>query len=183
MPNIFLASDHHFSHAGVIKFFREDGVTVLRDFATTEEMNEHMIAQHNQVVGKNDKVYMLGDVAFNKKGLANVGKLNGNKVLIKGNHDKESLNEYIKYFQDIRGSHQFDGMVLTHIPVHPNSLSRWPINVHGHLHSNVVTIEGTKTPDPRYYCVSMEQLDDYTPVSLEELKLRIKNRLEASAES
>lgn len=183
MSNVFLASDHHFSHAGMLKFFRADGVTVLREFSSTEEMDEHMIAQHNKVVGKNDKIYMLGDVAFNKTALANVARMNGEKVLIKGNHDKEKLSEYVKYFKDVRGSHQFDGMLLTHIPVHPNSLARWPVNVHGHLHTNVVTIGDSKIPDPRYYCVCMEQLDDYMPISLEDLKVRIKNRLELSVET
>jgi hypothetical protein len=27
--------------------------------------------------------------------------------------------------------------------------------------------------DPRYYSVCMEQLDDYTPISLEELRVKI----------
>ncbi len=158
----------------MITFTRADGVTVLRDFKNIDEMDEHMIAQHNKTVKPSDKVYFLGDVAFNKKALANVARLNGEKVLIKGNHDKEKLTEYVKYFKDVRGSHQFDGMLLTHIPVHVNSLGRWPVNVHGHLHSNVVTFESTKLPDPRYVCVCMEQLEDYTPISLEELKLGIK---------
>lgn len=178
MSNIFLASDHHFSHVGMIKFFRADGVTILRDFETTEEMDEHMITQHNRVVSPKDKVYFLGDVAFNKTALAKVARLNGTKVLVKGNHDQENLVEYVKYFKDVRGSHQFGGLLLSHIPVHPNSLGRWPVNVHGHLHSNNVTLESTGIPDPRYYCVCMEQLKDYTPVSLETIKLHVKNTLE-----
>lgn len=176
MSNIFLASDHHINHGNILTFLRNDGVTPVRSFSSVEEMDEHMIAQHNKVVKPNDKIYFLGDVAFNKKALASVARMNGEKILIKGNHDKEKITEYVKYFKDVRGSHQFDGMLLTHIPVHTNSLGRWPTNVHGHLHTNVVLVEGTQIPDTRYVCVCMEQLEDYTPISLEELKLRIKKQ-------
>lgn len=141
-------------------------------------MNEHMIAQHNKVVKPQDRVYMLGDFCFHKRDLAVLSRMNGRKVLIKGNHDKLDLKDYLPYFDDIRGCHQFDGMILSHIPIHPDSLGRWGTNVHGHTHANVVYKGGTKIPDPRYYCVCVEQLDDYTPISLEQLKQNIKFKLE-----
>lgn len=176
MSNIFLCSDHHFSHLGMLKFFRADGVTPLRVFDSVEEMDEYIIYRHNRVVNDDDRVYFIGDVAFNKKALSKVARLKGRKVLIKGNHDIEKLSEYVKYFDDVRGVHQFDGMILSHIPVHPESLYRWKINVHGHLHSNRVMLNGEI--DPRYVSVCMEQLDDYTPISLEELKQANKSALE-----
>ncbi len=95
-----------------------------------------------------------------------VKRLMGKIHLIKGNHDKEKLSVYSKYFDDIRGTHQVGGMILSHIPIHPESLGRWNWNVHGHLHCNRVKLDGV--PDPRYKCVCMEQIN-YTPVSLEEL--------------
>jgi calcineurin-like phosphoesterase family protein len=150
-------------------------------------MDETMVENHNRVVGPNDKVYMLGDIAFNKKNLVILSRLNGEKVLIKGNHDTEKLSEYSKYFKDVRGSHQFDGIIMTHIPIHPASLARWGCNVHGHLHDREVMLPAAKfgavpaRPDPRYFCVSME-LINYTPISLEDAKKQIKNRLEADLE-
>lgn len=179
MSNIFLCSDHHFSHANILTF--KDGAgNPVRSFPSVEEMDETMIQNHNRVVSKSDKVYFLGDVAFNKKALANVARLNGEKVLIKGNHDKESIQEYLKYFKDVRGSHQFDGMLLTHIPVHVESLGRWPINVHGHTHTNrVKKLTYKVVDDHRYFCVCMEQIN-YTPISLETLKKESKYRLETS---
>jgi len=89
-------------------------------------------------------------------------------VLIKGNHDKLKISQYMFYFKDVRGSHQFDGLLLTHIPVHPSSLARWPCNVHGHVHANTLD-------DPRYFNVCAEEIN-YTPISLEQLKSEIKNR-------
>ena len=182
MSNIFLCSDHHFGHANILTFLDADGNKV-RNFNSVEEMDERMVENHNLVVMPKDKVYFLGDVAFNKANLAIVARLNGEKVLIKGNHDQEKLSEYQKYFKDGRGSHQFSGLLFTHIPVHVDSLSRWIANVHGHLHTNEVMLRGFGNkpvePDPRYFSVCMERIA-YIPISLEEAKKQIKNRLEAS---
>ena len=170
MSNIFFASDHHFHHKNILTFKNFDD-TPVRVFDSVEHMNEHMVTMHNSVVRPNDKVYFLGDVtiARNAKGLEILGRLNGEKVLIKGNHDLCSAQQYLQYFKDIRGSHQFDGMILTHIPIHVESLARWGLNVHGHLHNNVVRMQLAQIPDRRYFNVSVERIN-YTPISLEQIK-------------
>ncbi len=72
-------------------------------------------------------------------------------------------------------------MVLSHIPLHPESLARWGANVHGHLHTNNVMKHDVKNPskpmiiDDRYICVCMEQIN-YTPISLEDVKKKIPTR-------
>lgn len=162
----------------MMKFTRNDG-SPLRVFENALHMNEYMVMQHNRVVNPKDKVYFLGDLAMSKKFLPILERMNGEKVLIRGNHDMECANVYLKYFKDVRGCHQMDGMLFTHIPVHPSSLYRWKVNVHGHLHANVVT-KDDNAPDSRYFCVCMEQLDDYSPISLEQLKKRTKFALESS---
>lgn len=171
MANIFFCSDHHFHHQNILTFKRSDG-SPLRVFSNVEDMNEHMVAKHNQRVRPGDKVYFLGDVtmARNARGLEILRRMNGEKVLIKGNHDLCSSQQYLEHFKDIRAVHQFDGMILSHIPLHPASLGRWGVNVHGHTHANRVLVENTQVPDLRYFCVCVEQLDNYTPVSLEEIK-------------
>lgn len=178
MSNVFLCSDHHLSHASIITFRNEEG-DIIRNFDSIEAHDEHIIAQHNSVVKKEDHVYFLGDVAFSKKHLHLLGRMNGHKVLIKGNHDKLRLIDYAPYFDDIRGCHQLDGFLLAHIPIHPDSLGRWGHMIHGHLHHNRVMIRGFAGKpveiDERYQNVSMEQLEDYTPLSLEEMKSRLKN--------
>lgn len=178
MSNVFLASDYHFSHKNILTFKKPDG-SPLREFNDVNHMNEYMVMQHNRVVGPKDKIYMLGDIGLSKSasGFEILSRMNGEKILIKGNHDVASLDTYAKYFKDIRGSHGLDGMILTHIPVHPDSLYRWPVNVHGHLHANrVMTAFGAKV-DERYQSVCMEQLDDYTPRSLEEIKKIIASKI------
>lgn len=174
MSNIFLCSDNHFHHANILTFKRNDG-TPLRVFEDVNHMNEYMVMQHNRVVQPCDKVYFLGDVTMGKnaKALEIIGRMNGEKILIKGNHDLAPARVYLEHFKDIRGTYQLDGMLLSHIPVHSQSLSRWKCNIHGHLHANAVQNEHGHE-DRRYYSVCMERLDNYTPISLEGLKSRIR---------
>lgn len=177
MPNIFLISDTHFGHANCLNFMRSDGVTPLRPFSCVEEMDEVMIENWNNTVHSCDKVYHLGDVAFRNATSFDtiMSRLRGEKVLIKGNHDKFKLSVYARHFKDVRGSHQFDGLLLTHIPTHVGSLGRWPTNCHGHTHANLVELS-PHHPDPRYFNVSVECID-YTPISLETIKSEIKKRI------
>lgn len=167
--NIFFASDYHFAHQKPYNTFtREDGRFLRYEFANAEEADEAMIQRHNARVKAEDRVYMVGDIVFHKRELHKVGRMNGRKVLIKGNHDLLDIKEYLPYFDDIRGVHQFKGFVITHIPIHPGSIARWGVNIHGHLHANKV-LKDDGSIDSRYFNVSVECIN-YTPVSLEEIR-------------
>lgn len=156
-------------------------------------MDEALVERWNDVVDEFDRVYVLGDVAINKRALPTLLRLKGKKVLIPGNHDIFGAKEYLKYFEDIRGYKVVDGKdgpraIMSHIPIHDESVGRFVINIHGHLHANVVsrevwqgkwvddTIPPTLVdaerfiaePDPRFVCVSAEHVD-YTPVLVEEV--------------
>lgn len=183
MTNIFITSDTHIGHVGVTKFLDKNG-NKIRPYDTVEEMDEALIANWNSVVKPKDKIYHLGDVVINRKALATLARLNGDKVLIKGNHDIFKLNEYTPYFRDIRGFGHLDGFALSHIPIHPQELGRWKGCWHGHLHTNVVmrdiayppTVEGGEIvwesiTDNRYMCLCVEQTN-FTPISLEDAKIR-----------
>ena len=183
MPATFVVSDTHFGHAGVCKFLRDDGVTKLRPWTSPEEMDEYMVQAWNSTVKPNDKVYHLGDVVINRKALQTLNRLNGDKVLIRGNHDIFRDEEYLPYFRAIRAYHVLDGMIFSHIPLHEASLGRFGVNVHGHLHAGRVrlprgvdvktnTVLYSDKPDVRYHCVCVEQTN-YKPISLEELRERI----------
>lgn len=173
MPAVFLTSDTHFGHHGVCKFMQADGVTKLRPWDNPDDMDEEMVRRWNETVRPNDKVYHLGDVVINRKALSTLSRLNGDKVLIKGNHDIFRLEEYTPYFRDIRGSHVMNGLILTHIPVHPAQLYRFGCNIHGHMHSNRVVI-GTEI-DPRYFSVCVEQTA-FRPILFEDVLKRIKEQ-------
>jgi calcineurin-like phosphoesterase family protein len=172
MSKCWLISDMHLGHANILKFTRDDG-TWLRPFSSVEEMDEHIVENWNRVVDNKDRVYMLGDVVINRKNMRTLDRLNGRKVLIKGNHDIFPAEEYLSYVDDVRGYHVLDGMLLSHIPVHPDSLARFGCNIHGHLHYREVLVNNRI--DPRYFNVSVERIN-YTPMSFEECKHLIKLR-------
>lgn len=133
MPDVFVISDTHFGHENICKFTDLNG-NKLRPFENATEMDEVMIEKWNSRVRPNDKVYHLGDVTLNRK-LAIMLRLNGTKVLIKGNHDQAKLSEYAKYFKDVRSVHLLDKyFMLSHVPIHETSLIEGYVNMHGHTH-------------------------------------------------
>ena len=185
MPSVFLVSDTHFGHAGVCRFTRDDGVTKLRPWTDPDEMDEEMVKRWNETVKPTDKVYHLGDVVINRKSLSIMHRLNGDKVLIRGNHDIFRDDEYRLYFRELRAYHVMNGMILSHIPVHEESLGRFGVNIHGHLHANRVkkprgydvktgTMLYSNEIDPRYHCVCVEQTD-FRPILFEDVIKRIKD--------
>jgi len=176
MPAVFLVSDTHFGHAGVCRFLRDDG-TKLRPWDNSDEMDEYMVKAWNETVRPNDKVYHLGDVVINRKALSIMHRLNGDKVLIRGNHDIFKDEDYRQHFRELRAYHVMNGMILSHIPIHTESLGRFGVNIHGHLHYNRVKIQkhagATPVIDPRYHCVCVEQTD-FRPILFEDVIKRIK---------
>ena len=179
MPSVFLVSDTHFGHAGVCRFTRDDGEK-LRPWTDPDEMDEHMVKVWNETVKPTDKVYHLGDVVINRKALNIMRRLNGDKVLIKGNHDIFKLEDYSAHFRDVRAYHVMNGMILSHIPLHPQQLYRFGTNIHGHLHSNRVMMTGfggkqLDIIDPQYFSVCVEQTD-FRPILFEDAIQRIQEQ-------
>lgn len=177
MAATWLISDTHFGHQKTCTVFKRDDGSPLRPFSCSEEMDEFMVKAWNDRVRPEDRVYHLGDVVINRKSLSTLGRLNGRKVLIKGNHDIFNLQDYLPYFDDIRGYCVKNGYILSHIPVHPESLERFGANIHGHLHANRVMWEDPLDADKsridgRYLNVSVEQID-FAPLLWEDAVKRI----------
>ncbi|CAB4127416.1 COG4186 Predicted phosphoesterase or phosphohydrolase [uncultured Caudovirales phage] len=164
MKERWVVSDTHFGHSGVCKFTHQDTGIKIRPWVDVEEMNEDMVRMWNEVVNPCDRVYHLGDVVMNKQYLPIMDRLNGKKVLIKGNHDIFDAKEYLKYFEDVRAYTIYEKVIMSHIPVHPDTKERWKMNIHGHLHTNVIE-------DPWYQNVSVEQIG-FKPILLEEVMNR-----------
>lgn len=178
MPATWLVSDTHFGHTGVCRFTRADG-SKLRPWDDPAEMDEFMVQAWNERVRPQDKVYHLGDVVIGRKSLKIMERLNGDKVLIRGNHDIFKDEDYRKYFRSLRGYHVLNGMILSHIPIHEESLGRFGVNIHGHLHYRRVMRDYGKINglpeiiDTRYHCVCVEHTD-YAPILLEDVVKRIQ---------
>lgn len=173
MSNIFFISDTHFGHVNILTF-----EPVFRPFKTIEEHDEVLVSNWNKTVKKGDIVYHLGDFTLSEDRIQIANRLNGDKRLILGNHDKFATATYMKYFTHLYGCKGFEGVWLSHIPVHPYSLgNRATHNIHGHLHSKNVMKSGFGgyiiQRDERYLNVGCEQIG-LTPVAWEDLKLIIE---------
>jgi len=188
--NRFVISDTHFGHTNSWEKFKLADGSALRPFSSTEEMDETMIERWNAKVKPHDTVYHLGDVVINKKSLHLIKRLNGRKILIRGNHDIFKDEDYREVgFEQIHGVRVFvDKFIMSHIPLHPDCVSeRFRVNVHGHLHANQVqrtvgkwVFDGYERQedqeiDPRYLCVCVEQTD-FTPLHFDEVEERIQAR-------
>lgn len=164
MTNCFFIGDTHFGHQGCCEFLNHEGTGKMRPFETSEEMDEAIIERWNSVVMPKDRVYVLGDVAIKRRNIQTIARCSGRKVLIRGNHDIFNMSDYATYFDDIRGVHVMPNhdAILSHVPLHPDSVTRFKLNIHAHLHDG-------KINDPRYFCASVEHIN-YTPISWEEIK-------------
>ena len=188
--NIFFISDTHFGHANMLKFTNYDG-THMRPFNSIEELDELMIQNWNSIVSPKDKIYHLGDVCYKCGNRDQIlSRLNGDKVLIKGNHDRDQLRWYMKYFRDIRGTCHIDGnYLLSHFPIHPDSKGRFVRNLHGHIHAQTVmkkeyyivdfgnNIAYNKVPD-RWYKNCCVEVNNYSPIPFEVIKEETEKLIE-----
>ncbi len=78
----FVTSDHHFGHARIIELAE-------RPFPSLGAMHGELIAAWNRMVGPEDVVLHLGDLALGNReeSIAVTAALNGRKLLLPGNHD------------------------------------------------------------------------------------------------
>lgn len=155
-------SDPHFYHDNICRFTNFDG-TKVRPWDDANQMTEEMVEWYNELVDDQDRVYILGDVAFNASKLREVvSRLKGRKCLVPGNHEPTKMRRYFDVFDDVRGYVVKKGFIMSHIPIHTQSLARWQLNIHGHLHNN--TVEG----DDRYYCACVERTN-FRPILLDQI--------------
>lgn len=171
---IFLISDPHFGHERIIKY--ED-----RPFSNADEMTSELINNWNSVVSNDDLVFCLGDVFFCKseEQFDIAGKLNGRKILIKGNHDTGISNtKFRRLGFEVYNYYFLDDFILSHYPQDElglrEAIDRGLLrgNICGHLHG-----EGANLPKDVYQCVSVE-LINYTPVEFDYIKENFRQNIE-----
>ena len=86
-------ADWHYAHANILAFDN-------RPFKTVEEMNEELVKRWNAAVNPGDTVYVLGDMfwCISSQAVPILQALNGQKFLIKGNHDRSNDGKFVKEF-------------------------------------------------------------------------------------
>ncbi|WP_380782365.1 metallophosphoesterase [Sphingomonas sp. R86520] len=153
---MFFTADTHFGDHRTINIHG-------RPFASVAEMDAAIVAGWNAVVGPQDEVWHLGDVARRPADVPGLlSRLNGTKHLVRGNNDPPataaaagwtSVQDYVELTQD--------GimLVLCHYPFRSwNGQHRRSINLHGHSH-------GRLKPVLRQFDVGVDARD-YRPTTL-----------------
>lgn len=167
MSEVFHVGDLHFGHKNIQKFRPTVGGILV---ANEEEHREAVIKLWNETVTKRDVVWLHGDILFDESLIHHLGRLNGNKNLILGNHDKQ-IKDW-KYFSKVCGFEKYKGTWLSHAPIHPAEL-RGKLNIHGHVHYATITLPDG-TVDTRYFNCSLENTNG-RPIArnliLEQVKL------------
>jgi calcineurin-like phosphoesterase family protein len=108
-------SDLHIGHEDTIRYNR-------RPFKDLNEMHEELIRHWNNAVKPNDTIYVMGDLALcsYKELEPIVRRLNGNKVLILGNHDHLSVSQYerlgFKVYRELKFTIAGKPVRLCHFP-------------------------------------------------------------------
>lgn len=185
VPFHHIASDHHFSHANIIKY-------AGRPFTSVAQMNGELIARWNRAVAPDENIVHLGDLNLGpfEESLALTGMLHGNKFLIPGNHDRiSSATNKPAYIEKFRPQYEAYGwtildeivetviagrrVLLSHFPYRGDSRSdverymeHRPVNeglplIHGHTHSTDATGPGY----PRQFHAGVDA-NNFTPVPI-----------------
>jgi len=202
MSNTFCSADSHHLHANIILYanrpFLKSGDT-YRDGGKirwtskyiaqqrAEEMTECLIEDWNKIVSDGDTTYHLGDFSFAEP--SNIlRRLNGQIILIPGNHDKQILEYCYKHPNSdkirvmgglpVRGDKVFtigeivvDGvhMSLSHFAMRVWNKSHYgALNLYGHSHGSLPESEDSLSMDigvDAHY----KRFGNYSPFSMKEI--------------
>lgn len=173
---IYITSDQHFFHTNIIKYCQ-------RPFDNYSEMNETIINNYNEIIKPEDTVIHLGDLSASVKNhiheFSNIlNSLNGNKILLRGNHDHQDDQFYLDNGFEVVGDHMIVGeYFFSHYPLFADSKWCTPTEqrliklyenskctkiVHGHTHNNV-----SKWKDDLFRINACVEVNDYNPILLE----------------
>lgn len=173
MSRLMITSDLHLGHVNIHKF---------RDLCSTaEEHHEIIFDNFASSINKSDSVILLGDIAFDAYWLNRISEVNcRKKTLILGNHDTERLSIF-----DIVNSGAYDAIhslfskrnrLFSHCPIHADQFRGKVLNIHGHLHDDVVTRESDEKIQGCYYEIkdisyfnACVEHTDYKPISFSEI--------------
>lgn len=190
--NYYIA-DCHFGHKNILLFDH-------RPFTDLYQMEEVMIMLWNASVHKGDVVNILGDFCWGKASewLRIIRQLNGDKVLIEGNHDLGKYPaELRREFADIKDYKEIidvaaDGrrrhVLMSHFPMpfYKHSYDPDYYMLCGHVHNSVendclekFTMDLRNNPDPSfrscgqiYNVGAMMPWMGFTPRTLDEIVKR-----------
>ena len=161
---IFYTADLHFHYKPFLPG---------RPFASVDEMDEAMIRLWNETVTDEDTVYVVGDVGYNGGYVPGdaLGRLQGRKHLIRGNHDTgfENAPKLFDYFETVTDFNEIDDgethILLCHYPI---LYRKRGYMIHGHLHQTRGPEYDILRQMPRMLNAGVD-VNFYRPVTLAQL--------------
>ena len=139
LSTIWFTADYHHGHPPIIKHANRPINKDDHDDWIIEEV-------HNKYIEKKDRVYMLGDITMARRKEAEIflGRLKGQKFLIKGNHDRNIHNspQFAKIDSMMDFNYKQFGldiqMVLCHYPMMSwNKSFHGAWSLYGHVHGRL----------------------------------------------
>lgn len=157
--NAWFSSDFHLGHKNIINYSN-------RPFAGIQEMDDTIIRNMNAKVQPDDDLYFLGDFCFADldKGQKYLDRLNGNKYLILGNHDKVGRRlkgwKEIRDYKEIRVNGQH--IVLMHYAMRVwNKSHHGTWQLYGHSHGSLPDDPNALSFDVGVDCHNFQPLSFY----------------------
>lgn len=166
--NTFFIADTHFGEEKILRYEN-------RPFASAEQMEEELARRWNEAVRPGDTVFHLGDFSGNspERDRELLRRLNGEKVLVLGNHDRRRAPEEwreLGFAEAVSWPILWEGFfLLSHEPVYVNSNMPYA-NLYGHVHGN----PSYRDASPQSVCVSVERTD-YVPLSFDRIKALLRS--------
>ena len=194
--DIFFTADPHFDHPDILwhckRPWLQDGDRVNGKWTDpglekkrVDEMNDALVERWNAVVGRKDRVYIVGDWAY-KRHSRWVNACNGQKVLIAGNHDampevaQKQFTEFHEFGVNKCLRKQF--ITMCHYPLRTwVEKNRGAWHLHGHTHGRMeFSCPGDSVSGGLMMDVGAD-VWDYAPVSFEDLKQAMQVKRDAMA--
>lgn len=202
--NVFVTSDLHFGHENILSYEKsrienlidtkfgewyasvgcpvlvspDDEIELMKRYRhdIIKEHDKHLIENWNSVVKDGDLVYIIGDLSYRNGEATNnyLQQMNGDKILIRGNHDHMFLDDHkfdktlIKEIYDYKElKYKKNMIILFHYPIMVwNKQHKGTIHLYGHIHSNKTTSHPAKYSVENSYNVGVD-VNDYKPVRLD----------------
>ena len=163
--SVFFTSDYHFGHKRILEMDN-------RPFSDIENMADVIIKNHNQLVKPTDTIYILGDFSLCNatRTRAYLERMNGNKHLIKGNHESSVMGNaktralFTGIYDKLEIKLHNKYINMDHYSYHQWNMSHhgaWML--HGHSH-------GGDDYNKNYKILNVGiNLHDYKPLSFEQV--------------
>ena len=163
---IYYTADLHFGYAPILQ-------AAARPFASVAEMDEALIRNWNDTVRPEDTVYIVGDLSYNggKAPVQYLARLQGEKHLIRGNHDAsiDDAERFYEYCESVTDFWELDDggrhVILCHYPI---IHEKGGYMVHGHIHNQRNHAYRLLRELPRVLNAGVD-VNFYRPVTLDEL--------------